>query len=155
VHHPTALSVCSVGGGFLALLLVGALISRGIVSVIQKSALSSIDRTLGLPFGFARGYLVVSCALLIYAMFSDSVLHSAVERSKLFPFIQQGSLWIHSFLDKMPDSLQILPADRGTAGILKGSIAQPQHEKLEDFIAPRLKQPEKQEETLDTLIQAS
>jgi membrane protein required for colicin V production len=157
VHNSTALSVCSIGSSFLALLLLGALISRGIVHIVQKSALSSIDRTLGLPFGFVRGYLLVSCALLGYIFASGSVLHPAVERAKLLPFVRYGALWVRSFLGSMPNaSLPLFLTEREAIEISKSPLSPPR-EKLEDFVAPRLERPapfpKRQEENLDVLIQ--
>ncbi|MDR0407165.1 MAG: CvpA family protein, partial [Holosporales bacterium] len=113
IHHPTALSVCSIGGSFLVLLIVGTFISHGIAGVIQKSGLSSIDRTLGIPFGFVRGYLIISGALLIYATFSKETLPYAIENAKFFPIVRYGALWVHSLMDSLPDALQALPAEQG------------------------------------------
>ncbi|MDR1910618.1 MAG: CvpA family protein [Holosporales bacterium] len=153
VHHSTALFVCSLGGSFLILLLLGGILTHYIVNMIHRSVLSSVDRTLGLPFGFARGYFFVSCVLLGYTLFSGGALHPAVSKAELFPFVQSGASWMRSFLESTPDALRFF--SRADGRNTRKRLVLPTREKLEDFIAPRLRRSKKRIESLDNLIRGS
>jgi membrane protein required for colicin V production len=147
--HTLALSASSLGASFLLLLIAGTLIGRSLSGLIQKSVLSSLDRTLGLPFGLLRGYLLISCALLGYSAFSGGVLAPAVQESRFFPFIQPGASWIYTLIKAVPDGASL-------ETFLQEVPPSPQ-EKIEDFVAPRLekKSPQREQETLDALTQSS
>lgn len=53
---------------FVATLIVGALVNRGLAQLIRASGLSATDRLLGTFFGLARGLIIVVVALALLRM---------------------------------------------------------------------------------------
>ena len=74
---------------FFGTLVVGALVSALARKVIQKAELEWVDRFLGGIFGLVRGMLVDSILLLI--MMAFAIKGSAVQQSRLAPYITSGS----------------------------------------------------------------
>lgn len=61
------LAMIAVGAiAFLAILIVVSLISVKISDVVVDSSIGSLDRSLGLLFGFARGFVLVAISYLFY-----------------------------------------------------------------------------------------
>ncbi|TDO96809.1 CvpA family protein [Marinomonas balearica] len=85
---------------FIASLVIGALVSFLLGSLIQVTGLSSTDRVLGMVFGFARG------SLIVVAFVSLLSLSPAIEKT---PFWQSSQLipqlvimkdWVREMLGK-------------------------------------------------------
>jgi hypothetical protein len=132
----------------LALLLAGSFLSKISSALIRGSALSSIDRTLGLPFGLARGYLIGACALFACCALTGGTLPAVVEEAQLFPFLRPGAAWICSLVEP------ILGKDGvSLSGLMESSSSV--RERVEDFVAPRVRKQEHQEENIDSLVQHS
>ncbi|MBI3708148.1 MAG: CvpA family protein [Proteobacteria bacterium] len=68
---------------FLASLIVFSLVGHGLSSLVRKSALSALDRTLGFVFGLARGVVLLALA---YIALASWVLTPGEER----PWLQQA-----------------------------------------------------------------
>lgn len=64
VHQPKLILPLSIGLIFVIVLVVLSIISTWFGSLVRDSALSGIDRTLGLAFGLVRGVVIV-CLLYI------------------------------------------------------------------------------------------
>ncbi|WP_417552323.1 CvpA family protein [Marinomonas fungiae] len=81
---------------FIATLVIGALISFTLGSLIQATGLSSTDRVIGMLFGFVRG------ALVVVAFVSLLSLSPAIEKSEMWKSSQLVILkdWVRDMLGK-------------------------------------------------------
>ncbi len=96
---------------FVIALLIGSIISFIVVKFIHKTGLSGTDRTLGIVFGLARGFIVVSIALLmgqmVFPMGSSSEANALAE-SRLAPQFVPIMSWLKEFLPEAPESTKIM-----------------------------------------------
>jgi membrane protein required for colicin V production len=97
------------GAGLFLVCLIGLTILTGFVArFVQWSALSPIDRTLGLMFGVARGVVLVSLAYLVIDIsLPQTDRPSWFSEAKSEPFLAQGADMLRGVL---PQSLQIKSA---------------------------------------------
>lgn len=96
---------------FLMALFTGSIISFILVKFIHKTGLSGTDRTLGVIFGFARGFIVVSVALLMAQMIfpaGSSSEASTLEQSQFAHQFTPIMNWLKEFLPEAPESAKIL-----------------------------------------------
>ncbi|ETI62070.1 CvpA family protein [Marinomonas profundimaris] len=97
---------------FIATLVVGALVSYLLGTLIQVTGLSSTDRVLGTLFGFARG------GLIVVAFVSLLSLSPAIEKtefwktSQLIPQLGQLNDWTRDMLGKSSDLMDSTLIDR-------------------------------------------
>ena len=97
-------AVISGAGLFVISLIVLTILTSYIARFVQSSALSPIDRTLGLIFGVARGAVLVSLAYLVLDIslpLNDRPVWITQARSQ--PFLVQGADMLRSVL---PEGLQ-------------------------------------------------
>jgi len=74
---------------FLAVLMVGALVSLLVRKLIKTAGIEWFDRFLGAVFGLVRGVLV-DCVLLL-ALVAFTIKPAAVEQSSLAPYVTTGA----------------------------------------------------------------
>jgi membrane protein required for colicin V production len=74
---------------FLAVMIVGALVSVLAKKLIKTAGLQSFDRILGAIFGAVRG-LVVDCIILL-ALVAFAIKQEAVQQSVLAPYVTTGA----------------------------------------------------------------
>lgn len=92
--------VLAFAGLFAATLLVGIVIGHLFTRAVEGSHLASIDRSLGLLFGIARGYVAVS-ALVVAASFFTNIPRTAWwNHSKLLPLTRPMAVWIKQNLPR-------------------------------------------------------
>lgn len=93
------------GAGLFLIALIGLTILTGFLArFAQSSALSPIDRTLGLIFGIARGAVLVSLAYLVVDIsLPPTDRPSWLQDAKSEPFLAQGADMLRGVL---PESLQ-------------------------------------------------
>jgi membrane protein required for colicin V production len=116
---------------FLVTLLVLSILTRGIARKVQDSSLGSVDRSLGVLFGLARGAFLVGLAYILLAWMIPPVDHPQwIQNARGLPLIQRTAGLIQ---DAVPEELGI------------GSAADTSRKTAEDAI--ELKR------NLDTLIQ--
>lgn len=89
-------------GIFLAVLIVGALVSFVISLFLNRTGLSGIDRILGMIFGFARGVLLVGILLLLANM-THMEKNPWWVQSQLIPKFQGLADWLK---DVLPDEIR-------------------------------------------------
>jgi membrane protein required for colicin V production len=93
---------------FVISLIVLTILTSYVARFVQSSALSPIDRTLGLIFGLARGIILVSLAYLVLDIslpLTDRPVW--VNQAKSQPFLLQGADMLRSVL---PEGLQVKSA---------------------------------------------
>jgi membrane protein required for colicin V production len=83
IEHPGFRYLVAFGVLFLVSLVLGALLSRLVSSIVKQSVLSGLDRLLGVVFGFARGVVI----LLVLLVFVVPLLQ-----------VEQYSWWTNSVL---------------------------------------------------------
>ncbi len=92
-------------GLFLASLIVLTMLTGSIARFVQWSALSAIDRTLGLIFGVARGVVLISIAYLVVDItLPPNDRPSWLRDARSEPLLAQGADMLRGVL---PESLQL------------------------------------------------
>jgi membrane protein required for colicin V production len=83
---------------FLSVLIISLLIANLVSMIVQRTALSVPDRSLGMMFGFVRGVILVGLVIM-----GGEILQMSSEPwwddSKLVPYGTAVADWMHEFLD--------------------------------------------------------
>ncbi len=84
---------------FLSSLLILSLVTKAISNQVRKSALNSVDSSLGFVFGLLRGALIVSGAYYIAVqwVFDAEEMPNWLATAKTRPWLQRGAEQIHKF----------------------------------------------------------
>lgn len=83
----------AIGGSFLILLLLLSFISHRIAKLVQQSAASAIDRSLGFIFGLLRGWAFASLIFLLFVWILPPSDHpSYVREARTRPLLEVGAL---------------------------------------------------------------
>lgn len=84
---------------FLSSLLILSLVTKAISNQVRKSALNSVDSSLGFVFGLLRGALIVSAAYYIAVqwIFDPDELPVWLSSAKTRPWLERGAAEIHKF----------------------------------------------------------
>ncbi|AEF54648.1 CvpA family protein [Marinomonas posidonica] len=85
---------------FVASLVVGALVSFLLGSLIQVTGLSSTDRVMGMLFGFARGSLIVVAFVSLLSLSPAIQETDFWKTSQLIPQLGQLNDWTREMLGK-------------------------------------------------------
>jgi len=84
---------------FLVTLIVLMLTARMIGGMVRKSALGSVDRTLGLLFGLVRGAVIIMIAyILAGTVFPIDHWPAAVLGARTLPAAYEGARWVRGQL---------------------------------------------------------
>lgn len=78
-------------------LFVGMIINASISALVKHTGVSAIDRFLGILFGLARGYLVVT-VLILLATFTEIPKSNWWQQSTLIPRFKPAVMWLHRML---------------------------------------------------------
>jgi membrane protein required for colicin V production len=97
--------VAAIGGIFIVALIILSLISHALARLVRNSALSILDRTLGLAFGLALGVAAVCLAWLIAVPVLDLPAERAQQpewarESRAVPLMEAGADMLRSFAPK-------------------------------------------------------
>jgi membrane protein required for colicin V production len=80
---------------FLIALIIFSLIAKTIANAVRASAISGLDRTLGLVFGLARGAALAIAAYILACMaFPPEHWPPQVLEARSLPFIYSGAAWV-------------------------------------------------------------
>jgi len=84
---------------FLSALLILSLITKAISNQVRKSALNSVDSSLGFVFGVFRGAVIVSAAYYIAVqwVFDPEDMPVWLSSAKTRPWLERGAAEIHKF----------------------------------------------------------
>jgi membrane protein required for colicin V production len=111
VTTPLLADLIAGAGLFVVSLIVLTIVTGFVARFVQSSALSPIDRTLGLMFGLARGVVLVSLAYLVVDIsLPQNDRPSWIKEAKSERFLLKGAEMLR---DALPESLQI----RSTAAV--------------------------------------
>jgi membrane protein required for colicin V production len=97
---PDLVDPVTFGAVFVVALIILLLISHWIATLVRKSALGGLDRTLGLVFGLVRG-----AALVVFAYIAAGIVvpvdrwPEPVLRARVLPAVFAGAAWT---VDKLP-----------------------------------------------------
>lgn len=111
IHTPLLAYVVDGAGVFFVSLIVLTIATGTLARFVRSSALSPIDRTLGLLFGIARGVALVCLAFLLFDVsvpYKDRPVW--VNKARSTPFLREGAdLW----RNVLPRALHLQSADSG------------------------------------------
>ncbi|HLS84551.1 MAG TPA: CvpA family protein [Arenimonas sp.] len=110
---------------FLAVLLVGGLLTWLLGKFIANTGLSATDRVLGLGFGLARG-LVLGCAGVLLLGFTPMPDDQWWRESRLLPGFQHGAEWMAGFLPPAAAAELNFPGFATVAGQVGEALAAPE-----------------------------
>lgn len=82
---------------FLAVLIVGSIISHLLLMIIRGSGLSGTNRLIGMVFGFARGVLLISI-LILFVQFTSVPKDPWWSNSQLIPYFSNIAAWLHRII---------------------------------------------------------
>jgi membrane protein required for colicin V production len=108
VATPLLADLIAGAGLFVISLIVFTVLTGYLARFVQSSALSPIDRTLGLIFGLARGAFLASLAYLVLDVsLPQSDRPGWIKQAKSEPFLAQGAELLRKAL---PESMQMKSA---------------------------------------------
>jgi len=108
VTTPLLADLVAGAGLFVISLIVLTMLTGYLAHFAQSSALSPVDRTLGLIFGLARGAFLVSLAFLVLDIsLPQNDRPGWIKQAKSEPFLAQGAELLRSVL---PESMQLKSA---------------------------------------------
>jgi membrane protein required for colicin V production len=91
-------------GAFLIVFIPLSILSRRLSAMVKKSDIGSVDRTLGLVYGAARGLVIVGLAYIVFAAlvpFKD--YPQTLTNARLFPLIRNTSEVLRSLVPETGD----------------------------------------------------
>jgi membrane protein required for colicin V production len=99
VPIPKATLPISLGVVFLVVLIVLSIITAWIGGLVRDSALSGLDRTLGLAFGLLRGGIILVLLYVALSMFVEPAEWPvALQNARSLPMVRSGAVWAIDFL---------------------------------------------------------
>ena len=146
VATPLLADLIAAAGVFVISLIVLTILTGYIARFVQSSALSPIDRTLGLIFGLVRGAFLVSLAyLLLDISLPQNDRPGWIRQAKSEPFLAQGAELLRNALPEplkiksatASDDAQRALADKAMRAL--SSPAAPSSAKLGEQLAPNYK----------------
>jgi len=102
VDVPSVRLLLGYGLCFLVVLIAGALLAFVLRKLVAGSGLSGTDRLLGMFFGLARGWLLVTLAVLLLG-FTPLPRDPWWQASRLLPGFQLGAEWLSA---RLPESVK-------------------------------------------------
>jgi len=105
IHNPMIADACVGLILFVLSLTVFIIISRSVSSGIKGSALSGLDRSLGLLFGLVRGGIILCLIDMVFSLFYPSALPLAFQQARLMPWVAQGAAYLKELIpsEYLPD----------------------------------------------------
>ncbi|HTQ70920.1 MAG TPA: CvpA family protein [Acidocella sp.] len=97
---------------FLVVLIILSLVSGLIGGLVRESALSSLDHSLGIVFGLARGAVIICLAYIALGMAEPApAWPEPVVNARFLPLAYQGANWLAGLLPKpYQPKIQPLPS---------------------------------------------
>jgi membrane protein required for colicin V production len=111
----------SIGAVFVVILIILSIISAWVGGVVRESALSSMDRSLGLVFGAVRGFVILAMGYIGLSLFVPAAQWpDPVVNARMLPYAFDGATMLADLLppDYRPNVLPLPVASAPTAGTL-------------------------------------
>jgi membrane protein required for colicin V production len=111
----------SIGVVFIVILILLSIISAYVGGLVRESALSSLDRSLGLVFGAVRGFVIVALAYIGLSVFVPAAQWpDPVTNARLLPYAFDGAIMLADIVPPgyRPNILPVPVASQPTAGAL-------------------------------------
>lgn len=116
IGMPLLADIVAVALLFLAALLVFSLITKAVANRIRRSALNSVDSSLGFVFGLIRGAIVVSLGyMLVTWMIAPEPQPAWLANAKTRPWLERGAHLIESLRPDTFGQLEQKTAAPGSA----------------------------------------
>jgi len=137
VTTPLLADLAAGAGLFVISLIVLTIMTGFLARLVQSSALSPIDRTLGLIFGLARGAFLVSLAyLMVDISLPQNDRPIWVEQAKSEPFLAQGAELLRNTLPEPLKLKTATAADDALRTLERAKDAQKAMRALSSPVAP-------------------
>jgi membrane protein required for colicin V production len=115
INNPSVAQIAFAAGVFIVTLIVVSLITFRISDRVLDSRVGALDRTLGLIFGLARGFLLVAIVFILFtALARDQP--DWVRNARSYPILQQTQVAIESLLPMNPEQYLPAPKPEGQQG---------------------------------------
>jgi membrane protein required for colicin V production len=111
----------SIGAVFIVILIILSIISAWVGGVVRESALSSMDRSLGLVFGAVRGLVILALGYIGLSLFVPAAeWPDPVVNARMLPLAFDGASMLAGLLplEYRPNVLPLPVASAPTAGAL-------------------------------------
>jgi membrane protein required for colicin V production len=137
IATPLLADLIAGAGLFVISLIALTILTSYVARFVQSSALSPIDRTLGLIFGVARGAVLVSLAYLIFDVgLPPNDRPVWVSQAKSQPFLVQGADMLRSALPEGLQAKSAAAADDAQRALERATDAQKAMRALSSPAAP-------------------
>ena len=132
--HPYIASptLADIAGGvaiFLVALLVSSFITHAISRRVQKSAISSVDRSLGFAFGLLRGLVLASLCFMVVTKLMAPDEPPMLTSAKTRPLLAAGARVIQSLVPASLTGIQEQAKDASSA-VMQAQQAKEMYERL-------------------------
>jgi membrane protein required for colicin V production len=111
----------SIGAVFVVILIILSIISAWLGGLVRESALSSMDRSLGLVFGAVRGFVILALGYIGLSLFVPAAQWpDPVTNARMLPYAFDGATTLANLLppNYRPNVLPLPVASPPTAGTL-------------------------------------
>ena len=140
IANPTMADIAGGVAIFLAVLLVSSFITHAISRTVQKSAISSVDRSLGFAFGLVRGLVLCSLCFILATKLLDPEPDVSLS-AKTRPLLVTGARILQSLVPAQLASAEDRAKEAADAAIQ----AQQAKEMYDRLNAPRPKGADQQQ----------
>jgi membrane protein required for colicin V production len=125
VQSPTACLAIGFMIIVLGVLLVGSILNFILGFMLKRTGLSSIDKILGMCFGFARGVFIVSLVLAILSM-TSLPYQQYVQGSRVYAQLKPVINWISGYIPMVINRLKAVDTDvSGQIGNIINTVPRP------------------------------
>lgn len=108
IPYTIVADVLSYGLIFIAVLIVLSIISHILAEGVRKVGLGAVDRTLGVAFGLARGFIILALVYIpVKLIAGPEKIRNWFEGSRAHPVIDMGAEWM---IDLLPENTFDMPA---------------------------------------------
>jgi membrane protein required for colicin V production len=118
---PNLITPISIGAVFIVILIILSIVSAWVGGIVRESALSSLDRSLGLVFGAIRGFVILALGYVGLSLFVPAAQWpSPVVNARMLPYAFDGANMLAGLLpaNYRPNVLPLPVASPPSAGAL-------------------------------------
>ncbi len=144
IENETIVDLAAAATIALIVLIVLTLVNAQITKSLRKSALSGLDRTLGLFFGVFRAVLLICVVFLVAKIpFSAKQIDAAADKNFTMPYIEKSADMLEKIIpDSLLDDLNKKPrklakqAEKKSKELIESAVeyTEPERESLNELI---------------------